>query len=88
MGGEGAKTALILLLIFIRGATNDVNDIAENNESVKSEERKIGRVKKLARLGKEARVVNREGTRREPERKGDLRENQEGCPPRLAEFLV
>ena len=88
MGGEGAKTALILLLIFIRGATNDVNDIAENNESVKSEERKIGRVKKLARLGKEARVVNREGTRREPERKGALRENQEGCPPRLAEFLV
>ena len=93
MGGEGAKTTLILLLIFIRGATNDANDIMENNVTAKSEQRKIARVKKLAPLGKEGRVVkalreNQDGTRREPGRKGALREKQEGCPPRLAEFLV
>ena len=81
------KTTVILLLIFIRGATNDVDDLMENNVTAKTEERKrvIARVRsgprlaseaKLAHLGKEARVVN------------NLRENQEGCPPRLAEFLV
>lgn len=110
MGGEGAKTTLILLLIFIRGATNDANDIMENNVTAKSEQRKIARVKKLTPLGKEGRVVkalrenqdgtrrepggnkasrqNQVGPRREPGRKGALREKQEGCPPRLAEFLV
>ena len=79
MGGDGVKTALILLLVFIRGATNDVNDIMEKNVTAKNEERRslIARVKKMAHLGKEARVVNA------------LRENEkEGCPPRLAEFLV
>ena len=98
-GGEGMKTTVILLLIFIRGATNDVNDIMENNMTAKTEERKrviarvrsgprlthlgkeaklghLGKEAKLAQLGKEARVVN------------NLRENQDGCPPRLAEFLV
>ena len=87
------KTALILLLVFIRGATNDANDIMKNNVTAKSEQRQIARVKKLAPLGREARVVkalreNRERTRREPGEKEALRENQEGCPPRLAEFLV
>ena len=89
-GGEGTKTTVILLLIFIRGATKDVGDIIENNVTARTEERKgiIARVRsgpklahlskeaKLAQLGKEGRVVN------------NLRENQEGCPPRLAEFLV
>ena len=87
------KTTVILLLIFIRGATNDVDDIMENNMTAQTEERKrviarvrsgpklvqLGKVKyspKLAQLGKEGRVVN------------NLRENQDGCPPRLAEFLV
>ena len=105
------KTTVILLLIFIRGATNDVDDIMENNVTAKTEERKrmiarvrsgpklvqlskvksspklahlgkeaklahLGKELKLAQLGKEARVVNA------------LRENQDGCPPRLAEFLV
>ena len=83
------KTTVILLLIFIRGATNDVDDIMENNVTAKTDERKrmIARVRsgpKLAHLGKvkssqklaQARVVN------------NLREKEEGCPPRLAEFLV
>ena len=111
----GTKTALILLLIFIKGATNDANDMMENNVTARSEERKIARVKKMALLGKEVRVVkalrgdregtrrepggkegrivntlrgDQDGTRREPGGKGALKENQEGCPPRLAEFLV
>ena len=53
------KTTVILLLIFIRGATNDVDDIMENNVTAKTEERKrmIARVRsgpKLTELGKGA----------------------------------
>ena len=102
------KTTVILLLIFIRGATKNVNDIMENNVTAKTEERRrmiarvrsgpklahLGKASKLAHLGKEAKLAHLgKGAKlahlgKEARVVNALRESQEGCPPRLAEFLV
>ena len=72
----GIRVRVILFLVLVREATNEEND---TNRTTQNLERKIKAPKsdkKLSRLEEERRVV------------GALRENQEGCPPRLAEFLV
>ena len=77
MDGYGFGVEILLLLTLVNGAANEVNHTVRNNLTARHKwHAKEASSLKLARLKKEGRTV------------GPLRETKEGCPPRLAEFLV
>ena len=78
MDGYKSGMKILLLLALVNGAANEVNHTVRNNLTARHKWHRYKEVSslKLARLKKEGRTV------------GALRETKEGCPPRLAEFLV